>query len=494
MGSSTIIRYWQKKAFLCFVLSAICFINIATARNVPAHLQGVLLKKAKVHAFMQKAHGMVSKHGQMAKPALSARCNQDFCDENETSRAAKKIAPWFERQALRIKNLAKKAMCKQRKARCRQRRDTQTQAHLRYINNIPAGQEVDYNALLEKALAHYFSIKKGGKLPACYSGIKDAAYVIDLAKKIAHKEEEFPDHYVFYHAYNGEFSIVYDFFQELTKWFYLNPEANFLLRFDRKTFNAYHSINDFIDHWHAKGKPLLWGWDNDEYRECVICVNFALFGNVNCIWGKECTFDYFLDSFSCCKSKAEKLLESFFSRYEFPRVFIKDLVALYEANLAKSGGHMVQYFVHKDSVDDVASLFRPCMFFYNQKITDSFDEEKKRHTDISSILDMYVKTPELFRKNEIPLDALQGRLLLNPSIFSDSSAVQVFRYTAQPVSDDAWVAYREGVSTIAQQIVENWVAQRIDDEQALDSCETFGEVTNLQRLLKSFKFAPVGAF
>ena len=128
------------------------------------------------------------------------------------------------------------------------------------------------------------------------------------------------------------------------------------------------------------------------------------------------------------------------------------------------------------------------------KITSAYDSERCRHTDISSILELYCKDPEELVKCCPDMNYLQGRLFLNPAVFQDSSKVITYCYTASTISSANRIAYEQGLASIARRMVEAWVADHIGVMQPLFQRNIFGVVTNLEKLLASFSFPSLVSF
>lgn len=371
---------------------------------------------------------------------------------------------------------------------------TQTEA---YLLAKTEKQDITLEAL-EKAIDQQIKIQKQ------YFGFpQKPGEVKKMVKKIIKNERKYSDYYVLYHAYRGVYTkeqtvgpgLLFDFYSELYKWVFILPQSNKLLRLFNKGYKKYPNVNTLFERFTWKVDP-----PPDHVKEFiahVISANVSLFGNTYTRYQQESTFSFFLISSSWIYVPNIRLrIEKIFDLFNFNKQHIDKLVSIYKSYMQKSGGHLLQIFIAPETVNDVAYLSLQGGFFYDQKITESYDNKKRRHTDISSVLDFYktninlipVYTGRLIRyfplmktDKKYPYDFLQARILTVPTVFADTKKVKIIRYFALEQPNEQ--AYKRDLHNIMKIIMQDWITQKIKNKKLIIHPELIGRITNIDILM-----------
>lgn len=251
----------------------------------------------------------------------------------------------------------------------------------------------------------------------------------DLFKSIVKREVDFTDNYrVFYHGQRREFVVPQDLYKGLYEITYKKSLIDFIMvRVPNKNFGAFKCIKDFLYQCIKNGdiKNGSWFDEQSHIKTRLLSVNPSLFGNsCNGWWGGECSFAYFLDSFSISQINILNLVEEVFDIFNYKKYFSKYKKDIIELNSLLSAfeqtqtGALLQVFIPKKLVDSVAYRCNPGGFLYYN------DNEPENHP-ASKDLDDY-------KKGTIGIDSLfdetQFRILINQTMLDPQSGIKYFRY------------------------------------------------------------------
>jgi hypothetical protein len=285
-----------------------------------------------------------------------------------------------------------------------------------------------------------------------------------------------PNHYVFYHAYDQALGLLFDMQQELREWLTLNAAPSVALRLSSHIKHA--TLNDFIydieEHFSknpTRNSKVLedgdlrgaWNpWDNyvsftNEFGEIhkisdlMISTNPALFSST----GRPATgsFYYFIASQGSLKMR--DVLNGFFEGWGFNKKYMGKLVALRSHFLkAEKAGSLLQMFIPKTVVDQVAYLSHPWGTPYRQKLAASFSPEYHRHLKISDVLDLFVHNPFVLGKEV--MNALEARIVFMPILFDPTNGIVHIQYDF--ISKEHKATYYKQFKKIVLDMVTEWVA------------------------------------
>ncbi|MFA6535273.1 MAG: metallophosphoesterase, partial [Candidatus Babeliales bacterium] len=311
-----------------------------------------------------------------------------------------------------------------------------------------------------------------------------------LAHEIAHSR----DYYVFYHAHTGKLALLHDMLKKLYSWGHLNASQPLSLRFindgefakNLSTFLDQSNVivknaSGFYDFFNKDKTPGQTPWFDHipNIGAQLLSANLAFFGNKN--YRGESTFDYFCSSHSERELPIPDLLKDIFIKLGIPEYFldrIEKVIKSYNSQCANTG-KLLQIFVKKDAVDDVAYLAFAGGKPVNQKLFDvCWDESKKRHTKISTLLDMYLNNPtglqELLARNPVihdgvshhynlDIDNLQARLWLPASAMYDPEKIKILRYG----TDQNYAKYASELNDIFEEIIKSLIKQKLTGQTAI---------------------------
>jgi|GEM_PF-2811288 len=304
----------------------------------------------------------------------------------------------------------------------------------------------------------------------------DKVYLESLAyakRSIANEIKYGKDHYVLYHAHMPDLGLYYDMLKEIKQ--ILKIESFGTTNIFREMGADYTSIKKLLENYEenlreysaSKGKPLnatgpgsimgfseapdhmIWAKNN------MISANVSLFGNVGKLG--ENTFYYFLNSMSHISNVdflVERLLKTVMPQATSAEVSqrLTQYKNVFEDHMRKGGGHLLQVFVKKEKIDEMAFASHPYgVPIWIDKKTNHFamsrgkttplakisaDEKRYRLPKVSSYLDMYTKSPHKFSNMFSPVhkkrspkqeyfynDAAQVRLLMDPQKLLDNTFV-----------------------------------------------------------------------
>lgn len=312
-------------------------------------------------------------------------------------------------------------------------------------------------------------------------------------KVMAREREHNDDYYVFYHGQMRQFCVLQDFLKEFYQLLNVSkPFDDFaFLRawYDGVSDPSVMSLQDFIDDY-EKAKGTGYGYygtsahpdwnDHEDYlRRVLLPVNISLFGNAGS--PGECTFDFFLHSWNIGFSDISHLIQGMLDKCGIDSSYVARLNTL-AGSLTSSEGVLMQVFIPKKYVDRCVYLCHPMATPYRTPILDSsFDIAKERHTNISSILELYKKHPDQIAD----INGLQARIVFYPGdMLNPERGIKIFRYMT--VSDSDMATYSKKVKALVQEALVKLLMQKISaKKKSLDDLELY-KGTSLEKLLKKF--------
>jgi hypothetical protein len=322
--------------------------------------------------------------------------------------------------------------------------------------------------------------------------------VID--KVMACEREHNDDYYVFYHAQMREFCVLHDFLKEFYQFFNMSkPFDDFaFLRVwsDGVSDTSTASLQDFIDNYekgelhryrsedccrsgdrYRLGHP---SWDDGEdyLRRSLLSVNLSLFGNTSKIGYGECTFDFFMRSDNANYCDMRSTFGMILEKCGINASYANRLLEL-ASSLKSSEGALMQIFIPKSYVDRCVYLSHDYGTPYRIPIVDSsFNAEKGRHMNISSVLELYKDSPEKIAY----IDQLQARILFYPDGMLDpNSGIKIIRYTTVP--EGAMASYEQKVKVFAEELFTEMLAQKLIIKGSSGTVKAY-EGTVLDKLIK----------
>ncbi|MDR3646657.1 MAG: hypothetical protein P4L22_03895 [Candidatus Babeliales bacterium] len=297
-----------------------------------------------------------------------------------------------------------------------------------------------------------------------------------LTKNILNKERENSNDYVFYHAHNLQYGLIFDLYREIENFLTHGISIFNSEKYDKDKLDTnkiqlraasginfpYKNINEFIEYWEKYFTSSTWNDDaTPELRKNIISTNLALFGN-SANWG-ESSFYYFITSTSIASSAG--LLDNIFTTWGFDNKYKTELNKLYENFMTTNTGHLLQVFIPAHLVDQYAFATHAFATPYRYKITNTFVQKYSgalnlsRHSDIKSILDLY-------RSGNFPIgsfDSIQARVVLMPSFFNPTNGIKMFRYTTSGLELEYGGDYRKGLRIIVAKMMINYILKKQAD-------------------------------
>jgi len=241
-----------------------------------------------------------------------------------------------------------------------------------------------------------------------------------LKKEILHAKK----YRVFYHGQDRIFMLFQDLYDGLYQIAYTKSLKNFiLLRIPNKDFGKYkntqqflydcikdHSIhNSRFDHLASISKQLF-------------CVNASLFGNTRHLG--ECSFHYFISSWSVSKIDILSLIKNLFSFFKYETYFttykssITQLHNLLVDQERNKTGLLLQLFVPAQLINKLAYRSHAFGHYYYS------DLQPEKHPAIIDI--------DSYRNNvtwtDSTMDKTQFRLLINNAMLNPNSGIKFHRY------------------------------------------------------------------
>ncbi|MDR3646957.1 MAG: hypothetical protein P4L22_05460 [Candidatus Babeliales bacterium] len=299
---------------------------------------------------------------------------------------------------------------------------------------------------------------------------------LKFVKKILNKERDHSNDYVFYHAHNIQYGLIFDLYREIENFLEHASSIFNSEPYDKNKFSStkvqlrqtsaiqfpFKNIDGFINHWdnyYAKQNTNYWNDDGEpKLRSNMISTNVGLFGNLENFG--ECTFYYFLASMSIASSHG--LLDNIFKNWKFNPKYKKELEILYENFMKSDTGHLLQIFIPANSVNKYAFASHAFGTPYKTKLTNSFKPKTinginfSRHTDIKSILDLY-------KSGKFPVpafDSLQARVVSMPEFFAPNNGIKIFRYTTSGIELEYGGDYKKGLRAIVARMMISNILQK----------------------------------
>lgn len=281
---------------------------------------------------------------------------------------------------------------------------------------------------------------------------------VTITENVLLQEILHPDCFVFYHGHENKLARFHDILRLFYRWGLLNNCQPLPLRFIvRNQYAA--TIDEFLEKKNVVTTPPA---------EELLAVNCALFGN-NMHW-TESSLHYFVDGASIHQFDIEKTLRAIFDAQQIPGVFFAKIIQATDAYEERKprNGVLLQIFVKKDAVDDVAYVSSAGDMPFDAKLIDScWDENKKRHTKIAPILAQYQVDLNPFRnclpfvagdEQEKAIDGLQARLWLPAPALYDPTKIKIIRYGDDMANYEKYLAE---LDAIFQEIMRYFIQQKL---------------------------------
>jgi len=292
------------------------------------------------------------------------------------------------------------------------------------------------------------------------------------------EEKKMGSYYTFYHAHNYAINLIFDLNKLINEWLSINVGPSVTLRvpiIPEKTLDAYidrtehyfkeHPIPEERIRTEFTYKDLIgkWNvWDNyatyEDARKIkhsfaaeMLSISPALFANA----GRDIseTFSFFFESFSVLNLR--KILNTFFDAWGFDKRYIPELMFIeYRYLKTLHGGGMIQIFIPKANVDTFVYLAHSKGTPYRDKLTDSYDQTKHRHTKISDFLEKYTQAP--FSFNKVEFNKFEARIVFLPDFFLSKAGIIYKTYDFAQVNNKK--VYLEAVNEIMQRMLMQWVS------------------------------------
>lgn len=330
--------------------------------------------------------------------------------------------------------------------------------------------------------------------------------------KMLDNEKANASDYVFYHAYKKELGIVFDIYTELSNLLNISAGADqaLIMRDIMKPRGyKYNNAQEFLDFWPTtqfykdqitarKKLPddaYLGGWNDskDPLRSLVLSVNISLFGNAGDSLASSLYYFVHSESFSATSD----ILARFLKIWRFKESYLEQLNALEPLIAGGDSGHMLQIFIPRDQVNKLVYISSIYGLPFPSMITNTFDPQKKRHTDALSVLDLYKNNPSsivtadgtkyyedylgdmyypdetqntqaddgnysndmhpnfINTANTFSLDEIQARILLLPELFDPQSNIKIYRFSTNPETN--LPEYKKRLKTIVRNMLIDWL-------------------------------------
>lgn len=301
---------------------------------------------------------------------------------------------------------------------------------------------------------------------------KELAQYKDIIHTAIQREKEFSGtHFVVYHAQQHEWMIVQECIKHLITLLDIQPMQSDFIYLRNKTIkqlinyaNAQEYVND--------NNPRI--NDHDE-RDKLLSTNLSLFGNHNN--SGECTFDYFINNMSVhtAHNHLQRALTVLFNDYNLDKKHVQSLIDV-STLLSGTTGNLIQIFIPKKLINQVAYLARAWGHPYPYEIVEKyFDKEKQRHHKITPILKQYQCDPKQNKKLEETIDEIQARLLFIEPMLNPQSGIKMFRYNT----------VSEKKMKQAESQVKDIMTQAITDSLAINSQTRSESMYKLIRYMNS---------
>lgn len=311
----------------------------------------------------------------------------------------------------------------------------------------------------------YLEAVKNGHLDPYYYGwssygYKDTAFTkvsqlkLDYSVDdiIAAEKEYCSDYYVFYHGQRSQFWLLQEFLKELYALIKIHsPLTQFeFLRMWHEAAHTYQ-VNSFIDSYEPKlpkdGQGAIWNDTIPDLIKNMLCVNLSIFGNLT--YGGESSFNYFLSNSNASFNSIETILGKLFDHFGLNKCYIAQLKAQ-ETWFSHKNGILLQIFVPKNKVDQYVYLSKAWGTPHRNQLDNTWNPAKKRHMKISTLLDKYIKEPQLMGN----FAQLQARILLSQDcMLNPDSGVKILKYSSE--SQDNMENYKQAIKYLAKEVFVN---------------------------------------
>lgn len=268
---------------------------------------------------------------------------------------------------------------------------------------------------------------------------------------VLEREKKYPDDFVFYHAFSSDLRIV----QDLLKFLY---EIENNTKVENFEFIRSYKANDYknllpLDKWLDETTEKYGRVHDYDMIAYLLSTNVSLFGNIT--RSNSNTFKYFIKSFSAKPPPLGFIFDEILSKYlssAEQRAHINSILQSSKDLLQTDEGNLLQIFIPRKIVNDVAYLSKARGYIYKEPVLSSvYSQKKARHKCISSVLDYMRNNP-----NDIgdPLDNFEARIIPRHEYFANpQSGIKIFRYTT--LAPEAEAKYLNIIHKIAEFIIRN---------------------------------------
>jgi len=352
------------------------------------------------------------------------------------------------------------------------------------------------------------SFTEGDPILSMLESNYDKVYLESLGyakRSIANEIKYGKDYYVLYHAHMPDLGLYYDMLKEIKQ--VLKIESFGTTNIFREMGADYSSMKKLLKDYeenlkeftktrneplNATGPGSIMGFSQAPdhmiwAKNSMVSANISLFGNVGKLG--ENTFYYFLNSMSHISNVdflIERLLKTIMPQATTDEVAhrLTQYKNVFENHMRKGGGHLLQVFVKKEKIDEMAFASHAYgVPIWIDKKTNHFamsrgkttplakisaDEKKYRLPKVSSYIDMYTKSPYKFSNMFSPVhkkkspkqeyfynDAAQVRLLMDPQKLLDNTFV--IESTRNRVFDADLKAYQTELTTLALEDMSKYI-------------------------------------
>jgi len=194
-----------------------------------------------------------------------------------------------------------------------------------------------------------------------------------IVEMIDNERKHHKDYFVFYHGLASNLNILLIFYQEIATLLHMVPDQNLLPRVLSSDFNEYPNIETFLQKELDKvnyfnNNDTSKNVANKKLKDFILSTNITIFGNSLASSGASTTLDYYILGQSLRPPELYdimlEVLNPFLSiikadnqkAYDDLAEKLKKLIKDYTNILNETKGTLLQIFIHKDVVDDLAYL------------------------------------------------------------------------------------------------------------------------------------------
>jgi hypothetical protein len=293
---------------------------------------------------------------------------------------------------------------------------------------------------------------KDSELFKSYKNVRDSyskyEKIINLALE---REKKYANDFVFYHAFSSDLRII----QDLLKFLY---EIENNTKVENFEFIRSYKSNDYknlppIDKWIDQTVEKYGRVHDYDMIAYMLSTNVSLFGNIT--RSNSNTWKYFIKSFSAKPPPLGLIFDEVLSKYissTEQRAHINSILQNSKDLLPTEEGNLLQIFIPREIVNDVAYLSRARGYIYKEPVLSSvYSQKKARHQCISAVLDYMRNSP-----TEIgdAIDNFEARIIPRHEYFANpKSGIKIFRYTT--LAPEAEAKYLNLIHKVAEFIIHN---------------------------------------